>query len=306
VSVNERSHLQKHKTLVSMVRYSERKKQIRRLKKLIKPRISEWIIRDSLGFEWDDVEVVKTLGLIDLYHSVQSRRYLNRGKFKVKSRVFLHSAATGKMNDGVFLRNFRMEFEAFVGFVELIKNDPVFCTAEHTTKPTASVKVQLLCFLCMLGSEGNGSSSKRIGDLLGLSAGSVQMYIKNVAEALLSLEDSAVCWPCEEERKEIAASFQSKSGMPHNVGQIDGTHFSFAFAPRLADRECWYSRKARYGMMMLAVCDPKRRIRYFVLGWPSSVHDNRVWETCHMRNQPEHYFPPVSISLVTAHFQFRI
>ena len=43
---------------------------------------------------------------------------------------------------------------------------------------------------------------------------------------------------------------------------------------------------------MLAVCDPKRRIRYFVLGWPSSVHDNRVWETCHMRNHPEQYFSP--------------
>lgn len=189
--------------------------------------------------------MVKTLGLIDVYHSVQSHRYLHRGKFEVKSRVFLHNAAAGKMNDGVFLRNFRMEFEAFVGFVDLIKDHPVFCTAEHTTKPTASVKVQLLCFLCMLGSEGNGSSCKKIGDLLGLSGGSVQTYIKNVSEALVSLEDTAVCCPCEEERKEIAALFQSKSGMPHNVGQNDGTHFSFAFAPRLADKECWYSCKGR-------------------------------------------------------------
>ena len=246
MSVNEPSQLRartsKHKT--SMVRYSKRKQEIRRLKKLIKPRIREWIIRDGLGFEWDDMEVVKTLGLIDLYHSVQSRRYLHRGKYEVKSKIFLDNAAAGKMNDGVFLRNFRMEFEAFDGFADLIHHHPVFHTAEYTTRPTAgSVKVQLLCFLSMLGSEGNGSSSKKIGDLLGLSCGTVQTYLKNVSEAIVSLEDTAVCWPCEDERREIAASFQSKSGMPHNVGQIDGTHFSFAFAPRLEGRECWYSRK---------------------------------------------------------------
>jgi DDE superfamily endonuclease len=39
------------------------------------------------------------------------------------------------------------------------------------------------------------------------------------------------------------------------------------------------SRKRFYAIVMLVVCDDQSGILYYHVGWPGSVHDNRVWRT---------------------------
>ena len=41
---------------------------------------------------------------------------------------------------------------------------------------------------------------------------------------------------------------------------------------------------------MLVVCDDNARIMYYHVGWPGSVHNNRVWVTCNLcLNAPAHF-----------------
>jgi DDE superfamily endonuclease len=43
---------------------------------------------------------------------------------------------------------------------------------------------------------------------------------------------------------------------------------------------------------MLVVCDDQCRITYYHVGWPGSVHDNRVWRTCNLFKNCDQYFSP--------------
>jgi DDE superfamily endonuclease len=43
---------------------------------------------------------------------------------------------------------------------------------------------------------------------------------------------------------------------------------------------------------MLVVCDDQCRITYYHVGWPGSVHDNRVWQTCKLFKNCNQYFSP--------------
>jgi hypothetical protein len=60
------------------------------------------------------------------------------------------------------------------------------------------------------------------------------------------------------------------------VGIIDGTVFPLAFKPTEYDEEYWYC-KGGYCLHCLIVCDDEMRILDYAVGWPGSVHDNRVW-----------------------------
>lgn len=50
------------------------------------------------------------------------------------------------------------------------------------------------------------------------------------------------------------------------------------------------SRKRFCAIAMLVVCDDKGRILCHHIGWPGSVHDNRVWRNCRLFLQCERFF----------------
>ncbi|CAJ1946140.1 unnamed protein product [Cylindrotheca closterium] len=59
---------------------------------------------------------------------------------------------------------------------------------------------------------------------------------------------------------------------------------------RKRDSFDYYGRKCRYSFSVPIVCDDKRRIRYYLAGWPGSAHDNRIWKNCDLyRNASERF-----------------
>ena len=82
---------------------------------------------------------------------------------------------------------------------------------------------------------------------------------------------------------------------------MDGTLLPLEFKPAL-DGECYYSRKGFYALNMLIVCDYMARVTYYQVGWPGSVHDNRVWRTCKMGRRSSDYFLPHEYLLTDSAF----
>ena len=62
-----------------------------------------------------------------------------------------------------------------------------------------------------------------------------------------------------------------------------------AFKPEVHGEEYW-TWKQNYAVHALIFCDDGHRIRHIVVGWPASIHDNRVWKNCNIFLQKEDYF----------------
>jgi len=75
----------------------------------------------------------------------------------------------------------------------------------------------------------------------------------------------------------------------HCVGLIDGTLFPLAFAPML-NGEDYFTRKGNYAVKGLIICDYSAKITWVEMGWPGSVHDNRVWLNSDVYLLKEKYF----------------
>jgi hypothetical protein len=58
---------------------------------------------------------------------------------------------------------------------------------------------------------------------------------------------------------------------------VDGTHLGLAFKPEL-DGEDYWTWKQSYAVSAMVVCDDFKRIRCLILGWPGSVHDQRIYQ----------------------------
>jgi DDE superfamily endonuclease len=139
------------------------------------------------------------------------------------------------------------------------------------------------------GTEGNQASSLSLSNFFGVSSGIIDYYRNNALEALLSIEDKTYIWPDQLERKAISKRIKKQYMFPNCVGIIDGTLLPLASRP-LLHGENYLSRKKFYAIVMLVVCDDQSRILYYHVGWPGSVHDNRVWRTCALYKNHEQYF----------------
>jgi hypothetical protein len=62
-----------------------------------------------------------------------------------------------------------------------------------------------------------------------------------------------------------------------------------AFKP-MHHGEDYFYRKFNYGINGLVVCDDRRRIRYFYMGWAGSVHDQRVFRNSNLFQRHDDYF----------------
>ena len=89
----------------------------------------------------------------------------------------------------------------------------------------------------------------------------------------------------------MSARIQEKYLFPNCVGFIDGTLLPLSSRP-LLHGENYLSRKKYYAIVMLVVNDDDARILYYHIGWPGSVHDNRVWRTCKLCTNSESFFSP--------------
>ena len=87
----------------------------------------------------------------------------------------------------------------------------------------------------------------------------------------------------------IANRIKDAYYFPNCIGLIDGTLLPLSQRP-LVHGGNYLSRKRFYAVVMLVVCDDQARILYYHVGWPGSVHDNRVWRNCKLNKRPIEYF----------------
>jgi hypothetical protein len=162
--------------------------------------------------------------------------------------------------------------------VNLIKDHEVFQRVNSDSRGAAPkpAEHQLLVLLRYYGTEGNACTSVAIAGFFGIASGAVDNCREAALTAVLSLEPQTYFWPDEDERKQIAKRIKDKYLFPHCVGFIDGTLLPLSSRP-LIHGENYLSRKKFYAVVMLVVCDDIGQILYYHVGWPGSVHDNRVW-----------------------------
>jgi len=129
-----------------------------------------------------------------------------------------------------------------------------------------------------------------IVNLLFLSVeGAVDLYTKRCIVAILSLEKRTICWPDTDEKEDIKNRIKRDSDFPWCLGFIDGTLFVLENKP-LLDGEDYFSRKGKYGISGMIICDDHKRIRYIYTGWPGCSHDGRVFNNSAVARQPEKFF----------------
>ena len=169
-----------------------------------------------------------------------------------------------------FKKIFRMTPQNFYNLSSLIKTHPIFNT--NGTKQQADVSLQLAVFLRRL----TVSDIFTICALFGVAEGTVILYTQRVLEAILSFKLHFVKWPNDEERQDVLQGFKDIGGFQNVIGSIDGTHVILTNKPP-KDPEVFFNRKKHYSIHVQAIVNHRGIFTNYVIGWPGSVHDARVY-----------------------------
>jgi hypothetical protein len=275
-----------------MPRITRRHRRYNLCKKLffdsIRQRIIHELLHDDSSVSSAEAEASNIFALSFL--QVMTNRYIDRApRYVVSSYIVLESVLD--MNDVNFLLHFRVQKDSFRMLVDEVKDywefRPRIGRHGRLYRRKAPVQNQLLVFLYVLGASGSDANYKKVASRFKISHGLVQIFVERCTRALIStFQSDVISWPDAAERKMIAKRFQDKYGFANCIGIIDGTVFPLAFKPSEYGEEYWY-RKGGYCLHCLLICDDEMRILDYLVGWPGSVHDNRVWS---MTDQCQRYF----------------
>ncbi|POM71073.1 Hypothetical protein PHPALM_12408 [Phytophthora palmivora] len=267
-----------------MPRTSNRKYALRHLRRTTVVRRNmaglRFLLGDSDSLE-DDINGQFELQLQEIASSryaFRSRKYRKR---KDKWKKYL--VEDGELNEEEFLAYFRVSCRAFSALLDLICDDVVF---KHSGRRhfRGGPGLHLLILLKFLGSSGNDNTSPELAQFFGICKRSVKNYIQRACHAMLRLQDCTITWPDSEDRGEISRQIKDKF-----VGLVDGAFQPLELKPR-KNGEDYFTRKGRYASNALIVSDDVFRVRKAVVGWPGSVHDNRVWPTSLMCRESDKFF----------------
>lgn len=277
-----------------MPRTSKRKKLIKELTQVLEQRAERRMFRMIDSESDSDEDVLDLLTLTELTE-VENSRYIDRRKYRTSNQRFqddLREESDDERNrawltDDEFLQKYRMSRENFHVLLNKIKDHEVF---NSKGRRQAEVSYQLMVFLKYIGTAGSGQSNANQRHTFGIGYGTAMNYLDRVTTAVLSLVDEYYHWPDEEERKDIAQSFQEKFDFPHCVGVADGTLFPLAFEPQSDDAPDYSGRKHAYSLSTMIICDHTKRIRHYLAGFPGSAHDNRIFKSTKLAMDPDAYF----------------
>ena len=244
--------------------------------------------------EADDLWELAVAGTLNNYQHAESLRYGTRDPYQKegyeKFDEILFPADHGSpRHQTEFRANYRVSIDNFWRLHERIKDHPVFKERETKGRKQAPAKYQLLVLLYYLGTNGNGASYDKMKSFFEIGKGSIPIFRDRALKAVLSLRSEEYRWPDVAERQAISATIQDRWHFPSCVGFIDGTLLPLWRAPGTNPHN-YYTRKQNYCLQMLVICDHTRRINYFHVGWPGSVHDNRVWRNSIVHKKPAEFF----------------
>jgi hypothetical protein len=193
------------------------------------------------------------------------------------------------LNDDEFLKKYRMSRKSFELLISMIQNHPVFQSKSRGRKQEP-VAHQLMVLLKYLGMEGDGSSNHNLRNIFKKGCGSAEAHKNRCIAAIRSLREKFYYWPDADERIEIASRIQHEYTFRHCVGFADGTLNGLHWRPESHDAPDYSGRKFGYSLSTLVVCDDRRKIRYYLAGWPGSAHDNRVFRNSLLYQESDKYF----------------
>ncbi|GJP47837.1 hypothetical protein CLOM_g7017, partial [Closterium sp. NIES-68] len=84
-----------------------------------------------------------------------------------------------------------------------------------------------------------------------------------------------VKFPTRDEMAEMAKEFKAIKGVPAVIGAIDRTHIQIWGMD--AHRAEYFTRKSQYAVQLQITCDAKERIWDYLIGYPGTSHDQRVF-----------------------------
>jgi hypothetical protein len=229
--------------------------------------------RDEFSDEEEELEEQENVEATLLgFLALSEQRYLVPRVYNVAKSFEWREKILPAYDEERFKKLFRMSRHSFSLLADRIRNDGAFISRGN--KEQAPVELQLAVFLRRLGTMEDIFS---ICSHFGIAEGTVILYSKRVMKALRHLQSELVKWPRGERRKEVHEGFQKLLGIPNIIGAIDGTHIILANAPK-NDPETFFNRKKQYSVQCQAIVDADGIFTDFLVGWPGSVHDARVYQ----------------------------
>lgn len=158
------------------------------------------ILNDQAKFDKSDCESSDEEMCTILWQKAiaESFRYLGPRSLVPKSNEFI-TMLLPILNDAKFKEGVRMSRTTFGKILDLVRNHPVFWNNSHRIQ--ADPAHQLYLALFRLGCSRNAASIGKVARKFGVCEGAVQNFTNCVTMALLSLENTHVCWPSERARE---------------------------------------------------------------------------------------------------------
>jgi DDE superfamily endonuclease len=209
-----------------------------------------------------------------LYTILQSRRkrYCISRIPRIKSTDWKESIANN-LDATCFKKTFRMKRESFENLYTKIKDNDIFTRPSRGAKQ-ASVKVQIQAVLYYLGSK---NTVFEVSQKFGIGEGTFYSYWNRVQKAIRQdIKADVIQWPSAGKKAVIKADIYEKSRLTDCVGFIDATQVPLLQAP-IKDCETYWNRKKRYSINVQATCDHLGIFTSYVIGWPGSVHDSKIF-----------------------------
>ncbi|XP_076836809.1 uncharacterized protein LOC143482352 [Brachyhypopomus gauderio] len=169
-----------------------------------------------------------------------------------------------------WLQNFRMSRDAFDSLSNKLR--PALERQDTTFRVCVPVNKRVAIALWKLAT---GSEYRSIGHLFGVSTTTACRCVQDfcaAAETLLVPEQ--IRYPDERRFRDMAEYIQTRWGLPHCVGAIDGSHIPI-IAPRLCHTD-YFNRKGWHSIILQGVVDGKGLFWNVMAGLPGSMHDARV------------------------------
>ena len=186
-----------------------------------------------------------------------------------------------------FRQAFRMNKDTFLFILNRIQNHQVFQNNSYNKQQP--VWIQLLVALERFGFDGNSCSVGKVARSLGIGNGTVVLYTTRVIEAILSIHDEMIKWPSRNEKKRTSRYFKEQHQFEGCIGIVDGTFVNLCQKPTV-DPETYWSRKQKYSMNVQIVCNERREIIFYQVGYPGSCNDAYCFRNSDLSINPERYF----------------
>jgi hypothetical protein len=214
-----------------------------------------------------------TLAEVALHHVKPSRRHPRRNPEYVPPSLPYNEAYWARCKsygNAQFKRHFRMTKDSFWRLHEELYGlhpPPVWAFDSD---------FRLGLFLFRMATK---QSCREISELFSVSQSSVSRITNEVARDIIKrLASLYIKFPnTMREMFTVSEAWEMKSGFPHVLAAVDGTHVVMDRCPS-EDGVSYFSRKQQYGIAMQAVVNHRGVFTSVDIGWPASVHDCRMFD----------------------------